>query len=536
MLRTAGWLSNGICAVVLACGLMFGAAAAQNYETLPIAERYQMPTLTGRETPQERAQLNPRIAQAKAGIGEDLGAIQDNLKTNSARSENFDRYFQEYVFAEMTQTGDEYLSTLGNKRSDFLRKYLSPDYNGENRRYLIEQVMLPTMKRVAEGNFHPAARLNAVLMVGIANSTEASSTSGEAPQPNPACVTYLLSLLKQDQLPLYLRVGAFTGLHRVAQIEGLRPRLEENSRKEIATAAVAVAEGKAAGQDQWDPDANYWLRRRAVQILGFLRDPGENLAVVNVLYGIMADEKNQFLLRLDAIDSLSRLNVTEAASARVKDVAEGVTKFAGEAMQKQADKIRLDIEDYMAVNLLNKGPFLLRTGAAPSSSGGSGGRDTPSSNAGGGLDGGNDEPAGGSSQAGKDPNAPVFDMPNYYLNAERRACKNYVFVCQNLFSKNGKWYSFAADSERGLIDNANRLLDDVMDKSDVGLVDLGKSDSGKKSGTDAREELANKDEEGPSKGAAMEMIRLFETTGKKLKDLVTAQPKPAGENAAPAGN
>lgn len=510
-----------------------GMAVAQNYETLPIAERYQVPTLTGRETPEERSKLTPKITESRKNISEDSGSIQESLKSNAARGENFDRFFNEYLFAEMAQKSDDYLSTLGTRRNDFIRRYLSADVSGENRRHLIDQLLLPTMKRIAEGNFHPSARLNAVLLIGLVNTTEAGSGSSDAPQPSPECVAYLNSLIKQDQLPLYLRVAAFTGLHRVAQIEGLRPSLDQNMVKEISNAALAVAEKKAAGQDNWDPDASYWLRRRAVQILGFLRNQGDNLAVVNALYAILSDDSNQFNLRLDAVEALSELNLTEAAAAKVKEVSEGVTKLAGDAMVQQAEKIRTDVEDYIAINLLNKGPFLLRSGSAPSSSGGGQGRDTPKMNAGGGLDGGGEAPGGGNEQAGKDPDAPLFDMPNYYLNMERRSCKNYVFVCQNLLDDAGKWYKIAPESERDLFKKVNDVLDRVMEKSDVGLVDLGKSDSDKDRRRDAREDVAPEDKKGPAKGAAWEMVKLLETSGKKLKDLVIDRPN-AAANAPPA--
>lgn len=516
---------------VIVIGLVVPTAGrAQNFETMKISERYLVPALTGRETAAERAQLQPKVSQAKQNIADDAGAIQDSLKSNSARPENFDRFFQEYLFAEMAQTGDEYLSTLGSKRADFLRKYLSADASGANRTYLIEEQLLPTMKRIAEGNFHPAARLNAVLMIGIANSSEGNSLANEAPIPNPACVKYLIALLKQDQLPLYLRVGAFTGLHRVAQLEGLRPRLEPADLKEISDAAVAVAEKKSPGQDGWDPDANYWLRRRAIQILGFLRNPGENGVVVNLLYSVLSDEKNEFLLRLDAIDSLGQLNFPNAAVARVKDVSEGVTAFASQALLNQADKIRLDVEEFISINLVNEGTFLLRGGAKV---GGSGGKsaDQPKMGAGG-LDGGDGE----TEQKKSDGKTAFFDMPNYYLNVERRACKNYVFVCQNLFSRTGKFYPLATDNERSFIDKSRTVLDEVMDKADIGLVDLGKSQEDGDRGA-ARETVGEVEaQSGPPKGVAWELVKLFETAGKKLKDLVSAEQKPAAPNVpAPGG-
>lgn len=535
MVRAAGWGQVAIWAGLIWGAIVGGMAnpvsvQAQNYETLTVSERYLVPVLTGRETVAERSALQPKVIQAKQNISDDAGAIQDCLKSNSARPDNFDRFFQEYLFAEMTQTSDANLSSLGAKRADFLRRYLSPESNGANRTYLIEEQMLPTMKRIAEGNFHPAVRLNAVLMIGIANTSEGNSLANESPAPNPACVKYLIGMLKQDQLPLYLRVGVFTGLHRIAQLEGVRPRLEQADVKEISDSALAVAEKKFAGQETWDPDASYWLRRRAVQILGFLRNPGENGVVVNSLYTVLNDDKNEFQLRLDVIDALSQLNYENAGLARVKDVSESVATFASQALLNQANKIRQDVEEFIAINLMSDGAFLLRGGAKRDSSGG-GGKDDGRPGAGaGGLDGGGEGDSGQQDKA--DPNAPVFDMPNYYLNVERRACKNYVFVCQNLFSRTGKWYALATDAERSFVDKTRVVLDEVMEKSDLGLVDVNKDENEKKE-TDAREKVGVDSQQGPRKGVTFEMLKLFETAGKKLKDLVNAQQKPAAENAPP---
>jgi hypothetical protein len=159
-------------------------------------------------------------------------------------------------------------------------------------------------------------------------------------------------------------------------------------------------------------------------------------------------------------------------------------------------------------------------------------------NAGGGLDGGGDAPGGGGQQSGNGPDVPLFDMPNYYLNTERRACKNYVFICQNLLGNVGKWYAIASEDERKLFTAAGEVLGDVMEKSDVGLIDLSKSETDRdrnrdpRENRDARENVAPQVKKGPAKGAAWEMVKLFESSGKKLKDLVANQQN-AGANAPP---
>ena len=73
------------------------------------------------------------------------------------------------------------------------------------------------------------------------------------------------------------------------------------------------------------------------------------------------------------------------------------------------------------------------------------------------------------------------------------------------------------------------------DLSDVGLVDLGKADGSKKGAGDARESVERDEKKGPAKGAAWEMIKLFESSGKKLKEMLADRQNAEAAGGAPAG-
>lgn len=519
------WLA----AWLLACWLMGGwatVAVGQNYETLKIADKYLVPVLSELATRDERTKLAAKISEVKSRITEDESTVTDLLKSNSATHETFDSFFRDYIFAEMAQTEDIYLSNLATKRKDFLRKFLANEFSGSNRIYLIERLLLPTMQKVAEGNFHPAARLNAVLLIGLANNLDGNSFSGEAPTPNGACVKYLISVMNQESLPVYLKVGAYTGLHRVAQIEGVQPRIDANDAKQLFAMALSICEGKFAGQDQWPKDVNYWLRRRAVQTLGFLHNPGPAGETVAALLALVDDKQQEFLLRLDAVESLGLLNYPNAATARVSAVTQSIASFMAEALLNQADQIRADVDDFIAINLLDGGNFIFRKGVEGRGSSGKGEGLTAGT---GGLDGG-DAPAGGGG-SGSAADGPVFEMPNYYLNLQRRTCKNYIFVGQNVFAKTGKLYQLGIDAERLLMDESLKVFNNVMEKSDQGLVDLSKTES--KKDDDKRERVGTGVVAGPKRPIVWEFMSLFTQAGEKLKSLVAAQKKEAGPEAEP---
>ena len=514
------WFKLFVGSLVVA-GLLGSGSSAQEFETIKIADRYIPATITLREPKDEQSRLRQQISETKARIRDESSRAQDALKNNTSRNSEFDGFFKEYVFAEMTQTDDSVLSNLGAKREDFFRKYMSSDKSGANRQHLIDQIILPTMQRIADGNFHPAVRLNAVLLIGMTNSAEGNSLANELPTPNGSAAKYLLSLLSREQLPLYLRVGAITGLHRVAQIEGNLARLDGADVKQLGNYSLALTEGKATGQDAWPRDVNYWLQRRAVQILGFLRNAGPAGEVVGALLTVLDNDKNEFYLRLDAVQALGQLNYASAGIAKVKASSESIISFAGSAMLMQSDKIRSDIEEFIALNLLYDGKYLLKTGSSKGAK-----KQGDGLKAGmGGADGGNEE-GGGAGQSQGDAGAPVFDMPNYYINMERRNCKSYTFACKTTLAKDGRLYVLGSDAEKKTIDKALKLLDRVLDKSDVGLVDIALKDKadGKQDNEKQRENISKSSVEnkGPKKSVAFEMIELFAKSGTELKDLVAA--------------
>ena len=44
---------------------------------------------------------------------------------------------------------------------------------------------------------------------------------------------------------------------------------------------VAIIDGSAPGQEQWSDDLDYWMKRRATQILGFIGEGNQVLDSVN---------------------------------------------------------------------------------------------------------------------------------------------------------------------------------------------------------------------------------------------------------------
>jgi hypothetical protein len=99
-------------------------------------------------------------------------------------------------------------------------------------------------------------------------------------------------------MPSALRAGALSGLVRHVQL-GL-PNPADGKAVQAATMKAAVA--TAVAKDCTD-EAHEWMRRRAVEILGVMKDP----AAAKIMIDIVADEKASFAFRCEAARGLGML-------------------------------------------------------------------------------------------------------------------------------------------------------------------------------------------------------------------------------------
>ncbi len=168
------------------------------------------------------------------------------------------------------------------------------------------------MKKVAEGNYPPAARINATLAIG---SLDSRAASGDSP-PIPLVQSYpiLWGLYQNTNNPEGVRAAALQGLRRQV-IYGF-PQLTESKN---ASSAPLVAEMKKLldepSPDGRSPKAHAFLQRYAVDILEMLA-PENDPALAKTLVSLSTSPDQPELI---ALYSASKLGAMKTLKGQVDE-------------------------------------------------------------------------------------------------------------------------------------------------------------------------------------------------------------------------
>jgi hypothetical protein len=179
------------------------------------------------------------------------------------------------------------------------------------------------MKTLVAGDFHPAVKVNAMLMIGELNRVE--QTGHDAAVPLPEALTALIAAAGKANLPDGLRVAAMIGILRHADA-GIK---DDDTRKSLTTVMLRlVAADLPAGSA---PTGRAWLVVQAAETLGKLGSVGDGNAVFQALLKRVGDSKLPFLVRSAAANSLGQLDYSSATGINPVETAATVGQFALDA-------------------------------------------------------------------------------------------------------------------------------------------------------------------------------------------------------------
>lgn len=125
--------------------------------------------------------------------------------------------------------------------------------------------------KIIKGNFHPAAKINAMILL-----TEMSEGPANARVPYSAAVNELFSYAVNEKLPCHLRSLALVGIDRHVRIgkslnEVSKQASDRRNSVAVAIVAIAASQPKLA----YEEDAHWWMVRRAYDVLLSLHGAGE---------------------------------------------------------------------------------------------------------------------------------------------------------------------------------------------------------------------------------------------------------------------
>ncbi len=254
-------------AVLLSCSLAFGATSnvALTQEAPPAAA----PAAAAAAPPAAAAPARfqsvpiPEAFKSDKVVREKKRIKDEVLRGVSAFNErDVSEYYMSYVIPRLTSLESP---ELGNES----RKEIIEDLNlAEKSDAIMKQFndwLLKTMGKVAVNNFHPAAGINAVLIIGRLNDTKQPSGGG-SPKPMAAAAGPLLKLA----------VGGKNDGIRAAALEGLERhlRLGQTNWSDAQKQTVADELIKTLSEQQpiqRSNRAHAWLRGRALDLLTLIK-------------------------------------------------------------------------------------------------------------------------------------------------------------------------------------------------------------------------------------------------------------------------
>ena len=332
--------ASGFLVVFSSIALGAGAALAQPAGAKPAAPGYEELDVYAKMVGDSREAKSMR-----SSVQRDVRSILRGTTSLSEKQRLFDAWFNVYYFPLMTKVAN--VDKVDQMRRDLFEDSIQAARSAEAHDHLVITLTFPMMKSLAEGNYHPAVRYNAMLTIADLNAREARTVGNRTPpEPLPQALTYMLAALPREGLSDALRVAALYGIRRHVELDrkfpGYQP-IPGNLKQQIMTAMekIASADQPPAGSDR-SPDGHAWIRRMAIETLAALGYVGDGNKYVTLLDQVVADEGAAASLRCTAARSLGRFNYAGATGIDPMALAADLGNLAADACQTEVE--RMDVE------------------------------------------------------------------------------------------------------------------------------------------------------------------------------------------------
>jgi hypothetical protein len=234
-----------VAAFVAVVGLVLTAAGPA------VAQQYKQDK--ARITPTEAGQLRSKVSSA----------VRRPTPPTAADAKLIDDYFTGYYFPMMTGSSPAQLANLAAAR----KILFDQNINAKGSKEVRDQLIAITLKQAqlqSIGNYHPAVRYNAALILGKLDQAAAAGDAG--PKPIPAATNSLIVLLEMDEfqgVPISsaVKIASLVGLERHARL-GVDAQFVDK----LTTNTLKIANRTEPPADI-DAAVNNWMRRLAATVL-----------------------------------------------------------------------------------------------------------------------------------------------------------------------------------------------------------------------------------------------------------------------------
>lgn len=295
--------------------------------------------------------------------------LRGELALSGADADIFNNYYNLFKFPMLTLADAESLRKLPEERAKFFREHLEDTKAIQPVHNHLADIALEYFLRVANENYHPAVRFNAMTIIGLLNDQEKVTTGAQKMNPEPftrALQPMVTAFEREDQLDL-VRLAALTGIVRHIELDSFRlpnDRIPEQLRNDVLALLTKLAQQKQPPPER-TAGGHLWMRSKAIEGLGYSQFNKAVLPTVEVLDGLIGDEKEAISIRVAAAHALGRANWSgglkydvQASLGRISDLLSDI--FA-------AEKSRFELERKRAAEAVGPVSALVTAG------GGSGG-------------------------------------------------------------------------------------------------------------------------------------------------------------------
>ncbi len=241
-------------------------------------------------------------------------------------------YFETFVPAKMTDPKmlGEMGDMVGNASALLSRAQRSKNPKAPQ----ILRWMFDGMSKVAQGNYHPPARVNALLVLGRLDAAAADQVAQTPPRPLPNTFPILMKAYEDENNPDGVRAAALQGIRRHALLRNLPAA--DKTKVETEMKALLAAEPPAGRS----PEAHAYLQRFAVDILNMTRAP-EDPSLGTQLVSISTESDKPALIALYSVAKLGTMG--ETMKGQVKNTDQVLDAWSGRIVEAfQSEVARLE--------------------------------------------------------------------------------------------------------------------------------------------------------------------------------------------------
>jgi hypothetical protein len=245
--------------------------------------------------------LPPEVEKTFKAKKIEIRKILGSGTLTSQQQQELEAYFDQYTFARWKDLNQAHLTT------DFhtdLSSDLSWSKTGAAHDWLVNRSLAFFTELVNEPNYHPAVRVNAMLVIGNLNQRDPTSF-GENPVPLPAAIPVLLQAIADENQVDAVKVAALRGIIYHVTLGVADPNVLNN---QIVPAMIQLAASKV--ESGRSAEGHGWMRVLAIEALaaaGVLGDQQDPAKVPKLLAEIVAEKEAQMFTRCAAARALGKL-------------------------------------------------------------------------------------------------------------------------------------------------------------------------------------------------------------------------------------